>query len=103
MFKKSKEALQKFKKAFKPTQPFEFFFYAETEDAAANLSIALHQLGYTVYERDNRDTKLSKYAVIGYTTPLPTDDNKMDAWSEQMEKLALEYDCKFDGWGTLIE
>ncbi len=103
MFKKSKEALQEFNKAFKPIQSFEFFFYADTEDAAANLSIALHQLGYIIYERINPNKKSFKYAVVGYTTPLATEEDKMNNWCKQMEQLALEYDCEFDGWGTLIE
>ena len=103
MFRKSIEALQKFGKAFKPTQSLEFFFYADTEDTAANLSIALHQLGYTIYERGKPNKKSFKYAVLGNTPPLQTEENKMNAWCKQMEKLALEYDCEFDGWGSLIE
>lgn len=103
MFWKSIEALQKFNKAFKHTQPFEFFFYADTEDAATNLSIALHQLGYIIHKSDNHNKKSFKYAVVGSTTPLETDEDKMNDWCKQMEQLALEYNCEFDGWGTLIE
>jgi hypothetical protein len=103
MFKKSIEALQKFDLNFKPSQSFEFFFYTDSADAASNLSIALHQLGYTLYEQGRAKAKAETISIIGHTTPLETSEAAMDEWWVRMEQLAEENHCRFDGWGSLIE
>lgn len=103
MFKKSIAALRKFQLCFKPSQSFEFFFYADSENAAANIAVSLHQLGYTVYEVGTPRFDSDKYSIIGNTPPLETEAKKMDAWCKQMTQHAEENDCFFDGWGSLIE
>ena len=103
MFKKSIEALRKFQLSFKTSQSFEFFFYADSENAAANLAVAWHRLGYTVYEVAAPGLASDKYSVIGNTPPRETEVKKIDEWCKQMMQLARENDCLFDGWGTLIE
>jgi hypothetical protein len=103
MFKKSIAALQKFGLNFKPSQSFEFFFYTDSADAASNLSIALHQLGYTLYEQGRTKAKAETISIIGNTPPLETSAAAMNEWCAQMEQLAEENRCRFDGWGSLIE
>jgi hypothetical protein len=29
--------------------------------------------------------------------------NEMLSWSNHMDDLAAEFNCKFDGWGALVE
>jgi hypothetical protein len=80
-------------------RPFEFFFYAPHEDAAANLSISLHELGYKLYERSNRPGDIP---IIGHTPMMSTSSNVIAGWYEAMCELAEGHGCIFDGYGTLI-
>ena len=82
-------------------QQVEFFFYTDTLDKGNNLAIELTSLHYEVYGVDKcRDD--GQYSVIGCTCPLKMDEDSLTGWSEQMCALGYKYDCKFDGWGTLI-
>jgi Regulator of ribonuclease activity B len=81
----------------------EFFFYADAEDKAANLAIALHQLNYSVYGVFPPSESMKDWSITGITPPIPFSEKEMTAWCETMYKLGYEFDCKFDGWGTLIE
>lgn len=103
-FKKSAKAIKKFRLQFKNNQPFEFYFYTDKEDDADNLTITLHALGYTIYQHTSiPELPGTPFSVIGHTGLLSTKENCMDAWCLQMEQIAVQHNCRFDGWGTLIE
>jgi regulator of RNase E activity RraB len=83
-------------------RPMEFFFYAPNEDAVANLSISLHELGYKLYERSGNAVETASIAVIGHTPMMSTASKVLAEWYESMSELAENHDCIFDGYGTLI-
>lgn len=84
-------------------QSLEFFFYSDQEDKANNLAIELAKLGYEVYDVYPPKDEDQQWAIIGCTSPMNLHEDELTNWSEQMVKLGYECDCKFDGWGTLIE
>ncbi len=84
-------------------QSVEYFFYADREDDANNLAIELHKLGYKIYDVAEPDPQFKQWAIIGCTPKMGMDEDAMTAWTDKMEKLAEENNCKFDGWGTLID
>ena len=83
-------------------RPIEFFFYAPNEDAAANLSISLYELGYKLYERSATVTGTASISVAGHTPMMNTASEVLAAWYESMSQLADSHNCVFDGYGTLI-
>ena len=83
-------------------QSVEFFFYSDTEDKANNLAIELNKLNYEVYGV-SQSFKENEWSIIGCTPALNLNDESLNAWSKQMVDLGFKCDCKFDGWGTLIE
>jgi regulator of RNase E activity RraB len=87
----------------KPQQEVEFFFYANTQDAASNLAIDLSKLGYNVYQVDTSAANKNKWLVSGCTLPLNMTEVSLIKWSEGMCRLASLHDCQFDGWGTLMD
>lgn len=86
-----------------PFQRVEFFFYSDKEDKANNLAIELNRLGYEVYGTHQPETGDTQWSVIGCTPPMKLYGKEFDNWYKQMVQTGFEYDCKFDGWGTLIE
>ena len=78
----------------------EFFFYADTEDKASNLTIELSKLGYTVYQVDKSE---NKWSIIGATPLMKIDEATLIEWGEAMYSLADKMEVLFDGWGMLIE
>jgi regulator of RNase E activity RraB len=84
-------------------QSVEFFFYSDEEDKANNLVIELARLGYEVYAVYPPELEDQQWSVIGCTIPMNLQEGELTNWSEQMVKLGYECDCKFDGWGSLIE
>ena len=85
------------------TQPVEFFFYSDEEDKANNLAIELSRMGYEVYGVYQPESGYTQWAVIGCTPPMKLCGKQFDDWTMQMAQKGFESDCKFDGWGTLIE
>ena len=81
----------------------EFFFYADKQDDASNLAIELNKLQYEIYDVGEPLTAKDKWSVIGATPKMCVADESMNSWTDQMEKLAEENNCVFDGWGTLID
>ena len=86
-----------------PLQSVEFFFYSDEEDKANNLAIELSKLGYEVYGVHPPLYEGGQWSVTGLTLPMKLEDEDFNNWSKQMVQLGYECDCKFDGWGTLIE
>lgn len=84
-------------------QSVEFFFYSDKGNKANNLAIELAKLGYEVYDAFPPKDENQQWSVIGCTTPMNLEEDELTHWSEQMIELGYECDCKFDGWGTLIE
>lgn len=84
-------------------QSVEFFFYSDQQDKANNLAIELSKLDYEVYDVFPPMEGDNQWAVIGRTPSMHLNDDELTRWSEQMIELGYECDCKFDGWGTLIE
>lgn len=87
----------------KRESPVEFFFYTDTEDKANNLAIELVKLRYEVYGIHAPANGIQDWSIIGATIPLLMNEQEMTKWCEAMNKLGYETDCRFDGWGTLIE
>ena len=87
----------------KTESPVEFFFYSDTEDKANNLAIELVKLKYEVYGIHAPANDIQDWSIIGATIPLLMNEQEMTKWCEAMNKLGYETDCRFDGWGTLIE
>lgn len=83
--------------------PVEFFFYTDAEDKANNLVIELVKLKYEIYGIYPPAEDIQNWSIIGVTTPLLMNENELSKWCETMNRLGYETDCRFDGWGTLIE
>jgi hypothetical protein len=81
----------------------EFFFYTDTEDKAANLVIELSKLGYEIYGIYPPEEKIPDWSITGATTSLCMHEQELTTWCEKMNQLGFETDCRFDGWGALIE
>ncbi len=86
----------------KKLQSVEFFFYTNTLDKANNLAIQLSLAGYEIYSV-SESTYENTYSIIGCTPPIKMDNESLTGWSEERCKPGYDNDCKFDGWGTLIE
>ncbi len=95
-----RELGRKFNLTEKDFDRVEFFFYAPTEDAAANLSIDLSLLGYEIYETDYRRTPI---CISGCTLLIPTDEDSFVQWVTGMEAIAQQHKAEFDGWGMFAE
>ncbi|MDQ3681911.1 MAG: ribonuclease E inhibitor RraB [Bacteroidota bacterium] len=87
----------------KTGSPVEFFFYTDTEDKANNLVIELVKLKYEIYGISSPAKGIQHWCIIGVTTPLLMNEYELTKWCEAMNRLGYETDCRFDGWGTLIE
>lgn len=83
--------------------PVEFFFYTDAEDKANNLVIELIRLKFEVYGIYPPAEGKPDWSIIGATTPLCMNEYELTKWSEKMNQVGFETDCRFDGWGTLIE
>lgn len=81
----------------------EFFFYADKQDDAGNLAIELHRLGYKIYGVTEPGDVHGQWSVTGCTSKMSADDECMYEWTVNMEKLSVNNNCIFDGWGTLID
>jgi hypothetical protein len=81
----------------------EFFFYTDTEDKANNLAIELVKLNYDIYEISPPGENIQNWSITGVTIPLLMNEHELTKWCEAMNRLGYEIDCRFDGWGTLIE
>lgn len=78
----------------------EFFFYAPSEDAAANLTSSLRELGYNLYElRGDALPETIPLCVTGCTTLIDDSTEVLVAWYEAMSELAESHGCDFDGYG----
>jgi Regulator of ribonuclease activity B len=95
-----KDAGRKFNFVEKDFDRVEFFFYAHTEDDAANLSIELSQLGYEIYETDFSHKPV---CISGCTLLIPTDEDSFVQWVAGMEAIAAAHHADFDGWGMMAE
>jgi hypothetical protein len=87
----------------KKESPVEFFFYTDTEDKATNLVIELAKLDYEIYGIHPPAEGIMDWSIIGATTSLSMNEQELTKWCEKMNQLGFETDCRFDGWGTLIE
>jgi hypothetical protein len=80
----------------------EFFFHTNSRRKAMALAGDLEELGcQTELQRSTTDESLS--IVTGWTPPLAMTHTILRVWSERMCRLGFERDCKFDGWGTMLE
>ena len=82
-------------------RPMEYFFYAPSMDAASNLIISLHELGYKVY-KSGPPCDAAQHCVSGHTPMMSTIVKVIAEWYEAMSELAEVHNCVFDGYGTLI-
>lgn len=82
-------------------QPMEFFFYARELENALRLSAYLENThGYNVYGLDSSQVE---WSICGCTEGLPMLTELFEEWVDTMNKAARKFDCRFDGWGTLLE
>lgn len=81
--------------------PVEFFFYADTLDAASNLAIELSKLNYHLSPVHKAAGDSKRWLVNGWTRKISMTEESIDQWSTLMCKLADEFDVEFDGWGTM--
>jgi len=85
----------------KDKRQVEFFFYADHQDKANNLAIALSRLGYAVEKSEPSASKRKNlFLVSGSTTEIKMDSNHISEWTIRMCELAHHEGCTFDGWGT---
>ncbi len=100
--KKVMELFSKFGGRSNTIKEAEFFFYSDEEDKANNLAIELNKMGYKpgIYPPEKEK---DQWAIIGCTGRLNLSAKEFDKWSEKMVELGYECDCKFDGWGTIVE
>ena len=83
-------------------QQLEFFFYTNTPDKAQALAEEIVRLNYSVhFNKLSGDKEL--YLISGMTIKMSMDDSTITKWSQKMCKLGYRFDCKFDGWGTIVD
>lgn len=83
--------------------PVEFFFYTNTLEKAKALADEMVRLQYEVYGYGPCGYDTSQFSIAGCTPKMKMADEIMTAWVEKMCELGYQYDCKFDGWGTLLD
>lgn len=79
----------------------EFFFYTNEQDKASKLAIELKELNYEIETVDKSAGGKKEWVVSGWSTKIKMDLQSVINWTTQMCKLGFDYDCEFDGWGTL--
>lgn len=83
--------------------PVEFFFYTNTLEKAKALADEMVRLQYEVYGYGPCGYDTSQFSIAGCTPKMKMTDEVMTARVEKMCELGYQYDCKFDGWGTLLD
>lgn len=95
------EFLRRFDVQAGDQQPMEFFFYAKELENALRLSSYLEKFyGYTLY---GVDSHLNEWSIFGCTEGLPMLTELFEEWINSMNDAARKFNCRFDGWGTLLE
>jgi 5-bromo-4-chloroindolyl phosphate hydrolysis protein len=79
----------------------EFFFYADEIDNALDLMNTLKKMNYHV-ECVQRDNSEERILITGNTPSMNMQTKDLLRWTNQMDDLAVEFDCIFDGWGALV-
>ncbi|MFC0518877.1 ribonuclease E inhibitor RraB [Mucilaginibacter angelicae] len=78
----------------------EFFFYTNTYQKAGAFAKELSNLNYEVkYGVSQGDKKL--FIITGWSDRIKMKDAVVAAWISQMCNLGYNFDCEFDGWGTI--
>ena len=80
----------------------DFFFYADQIDDALDLMNTLRKMNY-IAECHRSDKGSENFLITGNTPLMNMQSNEMLSWSNHMDDLAAEFNCKFDGWGALVE
>ena len=80
-----------------------FSFIRMLRTKATNLVIELAKLDYEIYGIYPPEEGIPDWSIIGATTSLCMNEPALTKWCEKMNQLGFETDCRFDGWGTLIE
>lgn len=83
--------------------PVEFFFYTNSIEKAKGLVSEIVKLQYEVYGYKPCSYDASRFAITGCTPAIKMNEKAMAAWVEKMCELGYQYDCQFDGWGTLLD
>lgn len=83
-------------------QQLEYFFYTNTLEKAQELAKEIERLNYSV-DFDKIPGENGLYCISGMTIKMPMDESIVTKWSQKMCKLGYRFDCKFDGWGTLVD
>lgn len=81
--------------------PVEFFFYTNAIEKAKVLANEMVKLQYEIYDCKQCSYDASRFSITGCTPKMKITDEAMTTWVEKMCGLGYQYDCEFDGWGTL--
>jgi hypothetical protein len=76
----------------------EYFFYTNSQEKAASLSIELCEMGYASKVQESGPGKKIR-VVAGATVPVQMATEKVLEWTELMCTVGFKHDCEFDGWG----
>ena len=80
----------------------EFFFYADKIDNALDLMNTIKKMNYRV-ECVKSDNSNERFLITGNTPAMNIQTIDLLHWTDQMDELAVEFNCIFDGWGALIQ
>lgn len=80
----------------------EFFFYTDTAEKAAALTVALGNKSYEV-EHGPSASNPKIQIIRGWTAEITMSDNAVLDWTKEMCTIGFAHDCDFDGWGTNAE
>ncbi len=100
--KKAVELLKEYSVPENEIGSVEFFFYANELNSALDLMNQLKRFDYFA-ECKESDSGNDKFLITGSTTPISITEKKLIEWFEDMKKIANCCNCKFDGWGKIID
>ncbi len=81
----------------------EHFFLMSDRRRAEALAQAAQALGYQVGEIHEQEGDHETPLSLVITTKACPDSDELDQQTIRMAQLATEYECTYDGWGTLID
>lgn len=85
---------------FQRTGVYEFFFYANTLEVAERLATELRNRGNTLWPIEERPAG-APILVGGNTPTMRLRTRALALWAEEMFYLADDFECRFDGWGSI--
>ena len=79
----------------------DFSFHTNKYANAVSLKSELISLGYAVsIRKDYLLYVIEDWEILGWTSKMSIDNSTISNWTESMHRMGLNYDCRFDRWGT---